>query len=421
MQQQYPQISGFNTGTSYGKPILSAFSRLKYGFLLGLLLLTGNHHHAGVKYEQDYTFVSDLSFLAPAQPAVHFNPDYLDYLENTLGKTLESRRFNGVVLVAREGHAVFQRAYGTADFSDGRKIQQEDIFQLASVSKQFTAIATLMLHESGLLSVEDSVIRHIPEFPYPSITIRHLLNHTSGLQNYMYMVDNFWKKPEAPTNEDILKMFTARKPGLNFSPGRRFDYSNTGYAFLALIIERVSGLAFADFMHTYIFGPLEMKNSFALDLRSNNYPAERVVRGHEPNGRSMRVINLECIDGVSGDKGIFSNAEDLLKWDNALNTEILVSKETLQMAFENGKLNSGHKIPYGFGYRLRNQNQQEIQYHNGWWRGFRTAYVRIPQENMLIVVLNNTISGVVDLTRRIEQIALNAPVSVLDDPTLASH
>jgi len=391
------------------------FTSLRHLIFLPLFLFIGNFHQALEKYDNDWMHDNDFAFLY--QPVVSFHPEYASYIEKEVDHLLRRRGFNGSVMIAHKGKAVYNKTFGFAHRPSGTEFSEDNnIFQLASVGKQFTAIATLMLYERGMFDLDDPVYLHIEGFPYEEITIRHLLNHTSGLQNYMYLFDRYWRNDRLPDFDDMLDMMVSRSLPLNFLPGRRFSYSNTGYVFLAMLIEKVSGEKFAGFMRNNIFKPLGMQHSFVFESSMDMRDAHQrgIAAGHERTGRFMRVIPVDHVDGVTGDKGIFSTTEDLLRWDNALEMNLLISEETLQMAFERGRLRSGYAVSYGFGFRLRRQGNQDIAYHNGWWRGFRSTYVRLP-ENTLIVILNNTNASVNGLDRQLQNIINRSPWPKFND------
>lgn len=409
--------------TAFYRDISRFIISIRHIFFLPVLLLIGNFHQALDKYDADWKQEPDFAFLY--EPVVKFNPEYAEFMEREIDHLLRRRGFNGSVMVAQQGKAVYNKSFGYAHRPAKIEFREsENVFQLASVGKQFTAIATLMLYEKGLIDLDDPVNLHIDGFPYEDITIRHLLNHTSGLQNYMYLFDHFWREERLPNFDDMLEMMVQRNLPLNFTPGRRFAYSNTGYAFLAMLIEKVSGETFAAFLHQNVFEPLSMKNSFAFEPSVNisHEQTRGLAAGHDRSGRYIRVIPVDHVDGITGDKGIFSTTEDLLKWDNALEMNLLISEETLQMAFERGRLRSGYAINYGFGFRLQRKGNEDIAYHNGWWRGFRTAYVRLP-ENTLIVILNNTNASINGLDRQIQNIMNRCPHPKFIDreELLASH
>ncbi len=390
--------------------IISTFTSLRSVLFIALFLLIGNYHQAVEKQPDGRPIAEELSWYFT--PKVEFHPEYKAYIERSLDSLLRRRGFNGSLLLAHQGEAVYNKSRGHARFNDRTEFATENnIFQLASAGKQFTAFSILILHERGLVDLDDTVAAFISEFPYPDITVRHLLNHTSGLQNYFYIIDNYWKKGHLPVHQDMLDMINAHSLPLNFTPGRRFSYSNTGYAFLAMMVEKISGGSFADFVQNNIFTPLRMENSFVfhpgLDLDEIG-AVSSLARGYERAGRRLREIPVDFNDGITGDKGIFSTTEDLLKWDNALEKNLLISQETKESAFENGRLRSGYRINYGFGFRIRNNREQDIIYHNGWWKGFRTAYVRLP-ENTLVVILNNTTASISGLENQISRIVNNSP------------
>lgn len=396
--------------------IIPTFTSLRSVMFIVLFLLIGNYHQAVEKQPDGRPIEEELSWYFT--PHVEFNPEYKAFIERSLDSLLHRRGFNGSLLVAHQGEAVYNRSRGHARFTDKTEFAAENnIFQLASAGKQFTAFSILILKERGLINLDDTVAAYIPGFPYSDITVRHLLNHTSGLQNYFYTVDNYWKKERLPVHQDMLDLINAHSLPLNFTPGRRYSYSNTGYAFLAMLVEKISGESFADFVQNNIFTPLGMENSFVyhpgLDLDEIDAVAS-LARGYERAGRWRREIPVDFNDGITGDKGIFSTTEDLLKWDNALEHNQLVSLETKQMAFESGQLRNGYRTNYGFGFRIRQNQGQNIIYHNGWWKGFRTAYVRLP-ENTLIVILNNTTASISGLENQIRRIVNNCPYPLFEE------
>jgi len=383
---------------------------------VSLFLFTGNFQQAGEK--DSNTSPKEDYYRLFTTSRVQLNPDYLDYLETELDHLLKRRYFNGTVMVAHNGTQAFNKSYGNANFRQRIPLDKKNnVYQLASVGKQFTAFSVLILYEKGLLELDDKVHTYIEDFPYDNITVRQLLNHTSGLQNYFYLIDNYWIHEHLPTHHDMLQLIKKHSLPLNFTPGRRFSYSNTGYAFLAMIVEKISGESFAEFTQNHIFNPLKMENSFVFDAQTGLPGDEKdytLARGHQRWGRSFRVIPVDYIDGVSGDKGVFSSAEDLLIWDNALENNILVSQESKEMAFERARLRSGYAVNYGFGFRLRKQNNNDVLYHNGWWKGFRTAYLRLP-DNTLLVILNNTNASINGLERQIQTIIARSPFKIIEE------
>ncbi len=350
------------------------------------------------------------------EPAPLFSDDDLYFYRDTITKYLLSQHFNGSVLLARRGEIIFSRSFGVADFRHRTPLRPETPFQLASISKTFTATAVLMLQEQGLLDIDDAVADHIPEFPYEQITIRMLLTHTSGLQNYMWLVERYWKEELPPSNEDMLDLFIRHPRPLDFWPGRRFAYSNTGYAFLGLLIERVSGQPFADFMHHEIFAPLGMENTFVYNPRRPGEMTTDRAYGFRRWGRGHIVIPDVLHDGVMGDKGIYSNVHDLFLWDRAIAANRLLPEERWAEAFAH-TLVGNHQRPvrYGMGWRIQQFMGQHVVHHPGRWNGFRTSLKRFVEEDATLILLNNNSRDITRLVEGLQNILFMQ--EILDDPS----
>ncbi|WP_245842868.1 serine hydrolase domain-containing protein [Pontibacter ummariensis] len=302
------------------------------------------------------------------------------------------RGFNGTVLFTKYDQVIHKKAYGYADFYRKDSLTTETAFQLASVSKQFTAMAIMMLKEEGELNYDDSVQQYIPDFPYKGITIRNLLTHRSGLPNYTYFSDELWPdRKKAITNDDVLNLMAVHHPRIFYKPDTRFDYSNTGYLLLASVVEKVSGMPFAAFMHENIFEPLEMTNTFMFhDLTERT---GKVATGHNRN-RNKRTSDY--LDTVLGDKGMYSTVEDLYKWDQALYTQKLVRWETLEEAFTGTRTEKkkNDDEDYGFGWRIKPlENGDTAVYHAGLWHGYTTYLLRNPKDHSALIILSNLPNG----------------------------
>lgn len=307
----------------------------------------------------------------------------LDSLFRVLQKT---KGFNGTVLVTQYNQVIYKGAFGYADFSKKDTLTTQQPFQLASVSKQFTAMAIMILKEEGKLTYEDSVQQFFPDFPYRGITIRQLLTHQSGLPNYTYFTEKHWPNRKVfISNEDVIRLLTVYKPQVYYKPNVRFDYSNTGYCLLAAIVAKASEMPFDKFIEKRIFKPLNMKHSWVLTSSRKNIPVGHTAR--------RRKRELDFLDGVQGDKGIYSTVEDLHKWDQALYTEKLVKQSTLNEALSDGvKVNQ--KENYGFGWRLRKLACGEpVEYHGGLWHGFNNYVMRNRKDHSTIIVLSNVPNG----------------------------
>ncbi|TVQ14529.1 MAG: class A beta-lactamase-related serine hydrolase [Bacteroidetes bacterium] len=332
-----------------------------------------------------------------------YSEEELEFIDHKITRLLIDQRFNGNVLISRYGMVIYERSFGFSSFNRSEPMNLETTFQLASISKTFTAAGVLVLQQQELLHIDHKVKEYIPEFPFDNITIRHLLTHTSGLQNYMWMVERHWKKREFPNNEDVLELFLQHPRPLNFSPGQRFDYSNTGYVFLALLIERVSGQRFSSFIQEQIFSPLEMNRTFVYDLHNPTEIENRAFGYRQARGRNIRIPD-DNLDGPLGDKGVFSTVYDLFKWDQALHRSELLPPQIWQEAFSHGRLNNDSLIDYGLGWRLQKYLDKLIVHHPGRWHGFRTSFKRFVDDHSVIIVLTNNNQGILPVIEGIQDI-----------------
>ncbi len=293
--------------------------------------------------------------------------------------------FNGSILVAKDGEVLYEKYAGFNNPAVHKdSLSSTSAFHLASVSKTFTAMATLKLWEEGRLSLEDDLSKYFPKFPYPGITVKMLLSHRSGLPNYVhYMELHGWNKKRMVYNADVLASLYSMHPGLEFASGKHFSYCNTNFALLALIIEKVSGMRYADYLKQTFFDPLGMTDTYVFNLTDT----ASAMRSYEPNNRPFR---LEYLDAVYGDKNIYSTPRDLLKWDQGLYGGKLFKQATLDSAFAGYSFEKEGKRNYGLGWRMTFlDNGKKILYHNGWWHGNNNVFIRLLDEKATIIVLGN--------------------------------
>lgn len=307
------------------------------------------------------------------------------------------------VLVVRNGEVVHKKGYGMASLTKRQPIAADTSFLLASVTKQFTAMAIMILAEQGKLRYEDTLASFFPEFPaYANrITVRHLLNHTAGFPEYddlfeqagMVRKEDYGlpRKPRPdgfePTVRDVLKILASQKAP-RFAAGDKYEYSNSGYVLLALIVEKVSGQPFAKFLAQRIFEPSGMKQSVLYNetrpLIRN--PATSYRKDHD----QWLEVNYTPSNFVYGEDNIYTTVEDLFRWDQALEHNKLVKAATFQEALTPGKLNNGSATSYGFGWNLGERLGSRANFHSGSWLGFRTGIMRVPEKRLTVVVLSNS-------------------------------
>ena len=304
------------------------------------------------------------------------------------------------VLVIRNGSIVFERGYGVADLRSRRKIDAHTNFRLASCTKQFTAMAIMLLVREGKLRYQDRLTEIFPDFPEygKAITIRNLLNHTSGLMDY----EDLMTKPAAGTplesipqikDAGVLQLLKQQK-ATKFPPGTKWDYSNSGYAVLAMVVEKVSGQPFGDFLHERIFVPLDMKQTVAYE-KGRNTVANRAY-GHTYEDGAWRELDQSPTSAVLGDGGIYSSLDDLAEWDHALTHDTLLSEAEMEPAIipvkvANGSVQEpdGTSAAYGFGWFLNPYLNHSRMWHYGETVGFRTTIQRLVEEKLAIIVLCN--------------------------------
>ncbi|PWG04905.1 serine hydrolase [Polaribacter aquimarinus] len=341
--------------------------------------------------------------------SVEFYPESLtkkvkQKLDSLLNRIHKRHDFHGTILVAKNKKIVYKNHIGYADFRKKIPIKEESTFQLASVSKQFTASAIMLLIERNKIKITDTINTFFPDFPFENVTIKNLLNHTAGLPKYFWVAEHQWKKKKAPTNEEMMKLLTTSNVGRFFKPGRNFDYSNTGYFVLASIVEKVSGTSFSNFLKENIFDPLEMKHSYVYssendEVYKNQLKGYRLYRGW----KHIKIGNT-VNDAVVGDKNVYSTADDLFKWTYGLNSGKLLSKESLNLMYSKGETIYGRKVPYGFGFRIDSKNENTI-YHHGKWNGFSTGVNNYLDDDLVVIVLEHTsYNAIKSLNRKIKKI-----------------
>jgi CubicO group peptidase (beta-lactamase class C family) len=301
---------------------------------------------------------------------------------------LKKSGFNGTVLFAENGEIVFSKAYGYGNLKTKDTLTMESAFQLASISKPITALAVLILKQDGKIGIDDSVRKYIPELPYPGITIRHLLTHRSGLPNYMYFAEQDWANKDIPlTNRDMIDLMVKNQYKPYYLPDKRYNYCNTNFALLAYIVEQVSGMKFEDFVQKRIFDPCQMVNSSIYNKNTSPINTHPVV-GY-PSSRYEAENTF--LNGVVGDKGVYCSAYDLLMLDKALYTDKLITEATRREAFTPQHKDLHQNDNYGLGWRLDvSDSSNPAIYHTGWWKGFRTYFIRELGEKRTIIVLCNT-------------------------------
>lgn len=305
--------------------------------------------------------------------------------------------FNGNVLYSKNDSIIFTGNYGYRNYSEKKLLNDSTIFELASCSKQFTALAIVQLVEKNQLSYEDYVYTILKEFPYKNITVEHLLKHQSGLPDYQKILYNkkYWDRKKSATHKSVLNILKILQPSLEFVPGYKYDYNNTGYVILALIIEQISKQSYASYIKKHIFIPAKMHVSQVYNANKELKFENNIADGYTLNLKKGKYQKIELdknhkhihwMNGVIGGRGIYSSILDLEKWKRALKYNTLISEESIK------KMTSIDSISkkYGYGFAIYNtKSKGKWVYHNGSWSGYKTMTLYLPKSNEYLVILSN--------------------------------
>jgi CubicO group peptidase (beta-lactamase class C family) len=306
--------------------------------------------------------------------------------------------------VTRGGSLVFSRGYGMADLEHDTPITPTTRFYIASLSKQFTAMAIVLLAQDHRLSLDDSIRRWVPEVPSfgATITLRELLHHTSGLRDYFTLLALSGWPSDGPLTEKGFLELVARQKSLNFAPGDEFLYSNTGYALLSIVVHRASGETLRDFARERIFDPLGMWSTEFRDDHTQLIPQRAL--GYQPSGATYRISQPEF--DVVGDGGVYSTIEDLAKWDANFRTGKVGGKSAIALLQSPGRLNDGQTIPYGFALTIGQFHGARTIAHHGAYGGYRSTLLRFPDNNLSVITLCNTAAAPSTLAEHVGAVLL---------------
>ena len=346
--------------------------------------------------------------------------------DNVYAKFISEMQDRGIatgnVLIYEDGKVIYQNSHGLRAINPNDSLTLGSQFRLASVSKQFTGMSIMKLKEAGKLDYDQKVNEILPEFPYNNITVRHLLNHVSGLADYEALLDEHWK-PEDSTktyilgNDEIIKEFHKVSPNLEFQPGEKWEYSNTGYLYLASIVEKISGQHFREFLKENIFDALEMTNTvlykYQIDTDSN-MPNRVFGYSLALNQEDLVANDYNIVNDVRGDGGVYSTLEDLYKWNQALVKHTIISKDFLDEAWTPAKLNNGELTDYGFGWFIDSkEDEPKVVNHSGGWVGFATfLHNEVETNNGLVLLTNNSSRNIRYVLGGINNIAKGKPYTM---------
>lgn len=321
-----------------------------------------------------------------AYPANSADKDVAAQIDQLLADTFEPSEPGAAVIVMRDGQVILRKGYGMANLELGVPVAPEMVFRLGSITKQFTAAAILMLVEQGSLSLNDDIARFMPDFPThgQTITIQHLLTHTAGIKNYTELPEfpSFWRNDL--TLDELIGLF--KDQPLDFAPGEQWAYSDSGYVLLGAVIEKASGMSYAEFVQQRIFTPLGMTQS-SYDTTARIVPGRVAGYTRTKAGYEHAAYLSMALPHAAG--ALASSVDDLARWDAALYTNKLLKQDTIQRAFRSATLSNDQPTGYGYGWTIGNYEGHTINEHNGDVNGFSTQMMRLPSDKVYVAILTN--------------------------------
>ncbi len=332
------------------------------------------------KLTKKVVFVIAIAFIS-----VGYSQTKQSKIDQLLNSKFNSKTTGATVLVTQKGKTIYRKAFGLSNLELNVKMKPENVFEIGSMTKQFTAVSILMLVEQGKISLQDGITKFIPDYPThgQKITVHHLLNHTSGIKNYTSMNKLF---KIARNDIDPLEFINFFKDEpVDFNPGEEYKYNNSGYVILGYIIEKTSGLSYADYVQQNIFNKLNMKNS--LYASHSKIIKNRAYGHHNRKGYQNAMYISFTLPYAAG--SLMSTIDDLSLWQQALTNNVLLKKETLQKAYTNYTLNNGEKINYGYGWNIKTIKNEVSYEHGGSVFGFKSMGVYIPSKDVYAVILTN--------------------------------
>lgn len=301
-------------------------------------------------------------------------------------KTWSKTNDNVSFLVAKNGQIIYENYLGYANKNKKENITKDTPLHIASVSKVLTATAILLLVDTKKLELDQKVNTILETFPYPDVTVQTLLNHRSGMKNYSYFTydKKVWDTKKTLTNQDILDLMVEKEIPLESKSDTRFSYCNTNYAILALIIEKITELKYPDAMNQMLFKPLNMTHTFVYDIEKDKGNVAPSYKGNNVE------IGSDYLDGIYGDKNIYSTPRDLLKFDKARYAPFFLNPDLLKKVYSGYSYESKGTRNYGLGIRMIEWEKGEpFYFHNGWWHGNTSSFINLRKEKVTIIALSN--------------------------------
>lgn len=366
--------------------------KIKFSLLVLLAVAACNNKDNGdlamnIPIIKEHNVLSSDAFAVPFK---ELPPEYIleksALIEDFYTKNINKDGYTGSFLVAKNGQVLYENYSGFANRKKNEPIDENTPMHVASVGKVITSVTVLRLVDQGKINLDQPVDELIEGFPYHSITVRTLLSHRSGLKYYGYY-EGIWDFRNTVTNKDVVDVINQKKVALEFTPNTRFKYSNTNYVVLAYIVEKVTNKTFKESVKDLIFDPLQMTHSFVFDDITKK---DLVTQSYKAN---KTVMHWDYMDGTYGDKNIYTTPRDFLKLDTAMYSDEFLSAAVKEEMFKGYSFENKGDRNYGLGMRMiKMKNGNQYTYHNGWWRGNTSSYIRLAQDSVSIILFSNQYS-----------------------------
>lgn len=301
----------------------------------------------------------------------------------------EENRAGLAVMAIQDGKTLFKKGYGLSNLQTQERVDCDTNFRMASVSKQFTAMAIAILEENQKLSIDEKIGNYLPKLPkyMKDITIKHLVHHLSGLPDYSDALWSTDKNKPLVSNNDIYQYYQSKNK-LDKKPGEKHEYSNGGYSLLALIIENAAGESYPEFMQQRIFKPADMPNT-AIITYPSTIKKQAISYSDWPY---FEDIDYNTGNALYGEDGVYTSLNDMQGWINAIENNVLVSRAMTKKLFSKVRTNGGKKVNYGYGWGIGKYQQHKVVHHNGSWVGFNTAVAGLRKKQLWLVAFSNTLA-----------------------------
>lgn len=346
-------------------------------------------------------------FIEMKSPSRKWTREKYKKVDSFFMKFFDTSRFNGQFLVAKNGHIIYEKNLGFANYTSGIKMDASTPIHVASVSKFITATAVLRLVQENKIHLDDNVRKYLKNFPYEGITIRILLNHRSGIPYYAYFSEGIWDKSKTMRNADVLNLLVEQKIQLNYPPNTHFSYCNTNYALLALIVEKITKTTFPESVKKLVFEPLGMQNSFIRDFTAQNNLLKKSALSYNSRFQEQKD---DFLDGIYGDKNLYTTTHDLLLLDKALYGNVFLHNECKREIFRGYSYEKEGRNNYGLGLRIIEEpNKSKYFFHSGWWHGNTAMFATLRSDTVTIIALSNRYSKSVFTVNRLANYFGNYP------------